>query len=354
MSKTDISPRNLEILRAIVDTHVKTAEPVGSRTLSRNPSIPFSPATIRNIMSDLAEAGYLTKPHASAGRLPTDLGYRLFVNNRMPTHEVTPEELRSIRQSYSNRVAQIEQVLTQASRILSGLTNQAGVILFPGEAQLQFRHIEFIRMGERKVLAVIISESGVAQNRIVQIEEDILQEELQRISRFLNEEFAGLSLRGVRARVLEKMDEEKHNLDALYQKAKEICRQAFLEVDEAAGEEAGFVLEGASRVYSQPDFADDFEKIQALFRAFEEKGKLVRLLDRCLDTSTVTVLIGAENEIEGMNDCSLVIRTYSMGDRPLGAIGVIGPKRMRYDRVVSLVEETANEVTRFISLGDRQ
>ena len=350
MTDTTLSARTQEVLRTVVNTFIETGEPVGSRTLSKKIPISLSPATIRNIMSDLADAGSITKPHASAGRLPTDLGYRVFVDALMNVHHITPEERESIQGSPARRMAQVEQVVTQASRILSELTNQAGIVVLPGRDQLIFQTIQFIRMSSENLLVVIVSESGVIQNRVVPAGEDLEQEELNRISSYLNEEFGGLSLREVRVRVLKRMGEERDNLDRLYKQAEELSRRTFLD-DEEEGGEALFV-EGASRVFTQPDFADDFDKLQNLYQAFEDKGRLIRLLDGCLNSQDITVFIGAENDIDGMNECSVVARSYSIDDRPLGTIGIIGPKRMHYDRVVSLVEWTADAVSRHISSSD--
>ncbi len=348
---TDLSARTQDVLRAVVNTFIETGEPVGSRTLSKKIPLSLSPATIRNIMSDLAEAGFLSKPHASAGRLPTDLGYRVFVDALMNIHHITREERESIQRSYAHRMAQVEQVVTQASRILSELTQQAGVVLLPGRDQLFFQNIQFIRMSSENVLVVIVSKSGVVQNRVVPIDEDLDQEKLNRISHFLNEEYGGLSLREVRARVLERMGEERDNLDMLYNRAGELSRRTFL-VDDEEDDGEGLFVDGASRVFTQPEFADDFEKLQNLYQAFEEKGKLIRLLDGYLNSPDLTVLIGSENDIDGMEDCSVVARSYFIDDRPLGTIGIIGPKRMRYDRMVSLVEWTASAVSHYISHGE--
>lgn len=353
MKKSELSARDQEVLRAVVNTFVETGEPVGSRTLSKRIAIGMSPATIRNVMSDLAESGYLTKPHASAGRLPTDLGYRVFVDALMESHRITSEEQASIRQSYAKGLSQVEQVVVQASKILSELTNQAGIALLPGREQLQFQHIQFIRMTSQRILVVVVSKSGVVQNRVVQSDEDFSQGELDRISRYLNDKFSGLSLREIREKVLEQMGQERDYIDLLYKRAADLSRLTFLE-DEESPDPSGdsLFVEGASRVYSQPDFASDFEKLQNLYRAFEEKGKIVRILDGCLDTEDVSVLIGSENDIEGMSDCSLVAHSYFIDDRPLGTIGIIGPKRMRYDRMVSLVEWTADAMSRFLSSRD--
>lgn len=349
MDAPELAERNREILRAIINIFVDTGEPVGSRTLAKRSDLALSPATIRNIMSDLADAGFLTKPHASSGRQPTDLGYRVFVDDLMGAHTLTIEEEESIRLDRSAQAAQIEQVLARATRALSELANTAGLVLLPAGEQLRFKHINFVRMSEEKILAVIVSASGVVQNRVVPMESPLGQEELNRVSALLNEEFSGLALREVREQIIQKMAGARDDMDALYRRALALSREA-LSGDETA-QESVFV-EGASRVFSKPDFAADAEKLQSLYRAFEEREKLVRLLDRCLESSDITILIGSESDFEEMKDCSVVAQRYYMDDRPLGSIGVIGPKRMRYDRAVSLVEWTADSVSRFLSSGN--
>ena len=348
MDALDLAERNRKILRTIINVFVDTGEPVGSRTLSKHSDISLSPATIRNIMSDLADAGFLTKPHVSSGRLPTDLGYRVFVNDLMDSHILTTEEEESIRLGHSAQAAQIEEVLAQATRVLSELTNTAGFVLLPAGEQLHFKHINFVKMSEEKTLAVIVSMSGVVQNRVIPMETPVTQEELNRISSILNEEFSGLALREVREQIIQKMANARDNLDALYQKALKISKEALSKNEDA--KESVFV-EGASRVFSQPDFATDAEKLQSLYRTFEERERLIRLLDKCLESSEITILIGSENDFDEMKDCSVVAQRYYMDDRPLGSIGIIGPKRMRYDRAVSLVEWTADSVSRFLSSG---
>ena len=349
MDAPELAERNREILRAIINIFVDTGEPVGSRTLAKRSDLALSPATIRNIMSDLADAGFLTKPHASSGRQPTDLGYRVFVDDLMGAHTLTLEEEESIRLDRSAQAARIEQVLARATRALSELANTAGLVLLPAGEQLRFKHINFVRMSEEKILAVIVSASGVVQNRVVPMESPLGQEELNRVSALLNEEFSGLALREVRKQIIQKMAGARDDMDALYRRALALSREALSGGGNA--QESVFV-EGASRVFSKPDFAADAEKLQALYRAFEEREKLVRLLDRCLESSDITILIGSESDFEEMKDCSVVAQRYYMDDRPLGSIGVIGPKRMRYDRAVSLVEWTADSVSRFLSSGN--
>ena len=348
MDAPELARRDREILRAIINIFVDTGEPVGSRTLARRSAVALSPATIRNIMSDLAEAGFLTKPHASSGRMPTDLGYRVFVDDLMDAHTLTPEEEESIRLDPSAEAARIEQALARATRALSELADTAGFALLPAGEQLRFKHINFVRMSEEKILAVIVSMSGVVQNRVVPMEAPLGQEELNRVSNLLNEEFSGLSLREARERIFQKMAGARDGLDALRRRALELGGEALSE--EGSARESVFV-EGASRVFSQPDFAASAEKLRSLYRAFEEREKLVRLLDRCLESSDITILIGSESDFEEMKDCSVVAQRYYMDERPLGSIGIIGPKRMRYDRAVSLVEWTADSVSRFLSSG---
>ncbi len=348
MDALELAERNWEILRAIINIFVDTGEPVGSRTLSKHSSISLSPATIRNIMSDLADAGFLTKSHVSSGRLPTDLGYRVFVDDLMDAHTLTSEEEESMRLGRYAQANQIEQVLAQATRALSELTNTAGFVLLPAREQLYFKHISFVRMSKEKILAVIVSASGVVQNRVIPMEIHMKQEELNKISNLLNEEFSGLSLREAREKIIQKMTHARDSLDALHRQALNLSKEA---LSENEGAQESLFLEGTSRVFSQPDFATNAEKLHSLYRTFEEREKLVRLLDKCLESSDITILIGSENDFDEMKDCSVVAQRYYMDDRPLGSIGVIGPKRMRYDRAVSLVEWTADSVSKFLSSG---
>ncbi|MFQ5894228.1 MAG: heat-inducible transcriptional repressor HrcA [Nitrospinota bacterium] len=341
-----LGARDSEILRALISHHIRTAEPVGSRALSKYARLSLSAASIRNVMADLGERGYLSQPHTSAGRVPTDLGYRVYVDSLMETHQLTEAESWAIERAYAPPPVRPEDLLVLSSRLLSHLTNQAGLVLIPNLAQRLLRHMEFIAVGPRQVLALLVADRGLVHSRTLAVEEEIPQETLDRISRYLNEEFSGITLHEIRHRLVEGMGEDKLRFDALFYKAMDLSCRAFAE-EESSSEEV--YVEGASSVLDQPEFAEDVERMRAIFRTLEDKSRLVRILDRCMDSRGVLVVIGSENRSEDMEGLSLVAHNYSCGNRVLGSVGIVGPKRMEYPRMVALVAHTAGVLSQALS-----
>ena len=348
MNENRLSKRDASILKAVVDTFIKTGEPVGSKRLSKESEINYSPATLRNIMSNLSEKGFLSKSHFSSGSSPTDLGYRVFVDHFISFEEPTLEEKSYIREKYLSRELHFEQLSIEISQILSELTNNAGFFLLPNQEQLHFQHIQLIKITKNKAMVVIVSKSGMIQNKMIKLDNRTNQEELDKITNYLNDEFTGLTLNEIKEKVIEEMNQEGRDFDLLYKKAFSLSSQIFSD-EEQDGSVQTLYMEGTSKIFSQPDFADNFEKLQELYNAFEEKNNIVKLLNKCIEDSTTTVLIGSECAIGDTKECSLVARPYSFIGRPLGTVGVIGPKRMRYDRVVSLVNWTANSLTDYLT-----
>ena len=348
MSSIRLSKRNAGVLKAVVNTFIETGEPVGSKKLSKDSDINYSPATLRNIMSTLSEEGFLSKTHFSSGSSPTDLGYRTFVDHFIGFKEPTLEEKSSIKDRYLSRELHLEQLSIEISQILSELTNNAGFFLLPNEKQLHFQHIQFIKISRNKAMVVIVSKSGMIQNKMIKLDNQTNQEELDKITNYLNDEFTGLTLNEIKEKVIEQMNQEGKDFDFLYKKAFSLSSQIF-SGEQQEDSTSSLYMEGTSKIFSQPDFADDFEKLQELYNAFEEKNNIVSLLNKCIDDSTTTVLIGSECTIGETQECSLVARHYLLGGRTLGTVGVIGPKRMRYDRVVSLVNWTANSLTDYLT-----
>ena len=348
MSSIRLSKRNAGVLKAVVNTFIETGEPVGSKRLSKDSDINYSPATLRNIMSTLSEEGFLSKTHFSSGSSPTDLGYRTFVDHFIRFKEPTLEEKSSIKNKYLSRELHLEQLSIEISQILSELTNNAGFFLLPNEKQLHFQHIQFIKISRNKAMVVIVSKSGMIQNKMIKLDNQTNQEELDKITNYLNDEFTGLTLNEIKEKVIEQMNQKGKDFDFLYKKAFSLSFQIFSD-EQQEDSTSSLYMEGTSKIFSQPDFADDFEKLQELYNAFEEKNNIVNLLKKCIDDSTTTVLIGSECTIGETQECSLVARHYLLGGRTLGTVGVIGPKRMRYDRVVSLVNWTANSLTDYLT-----
>lgn len=338
--------RYREILKAIIHDYVTTAEPVGSRTISKKYSFSLSPATIRNIMADLEEMGYLSQPHTSAGRVPTDRGYRYYVDTLMEPKRLTKTEEDRIERQVRGLQSEVEELMRETSRILSTLSHYLGVVLAPRLDKTIFKRIEFIQLYGERILVVLVAESGLVQHKVIQIGEVIDQEELDKISRYLNDLLKGLTLRQVRELIVAKMGEEKALYDQLLQRALKLGQKSFEE--EGGGD---LYIGGTANIVGQPEFAD-FRKMRSIFAAFEEKSKLVKILDECLTQEGLTIIIGSEHPFQEMQGLSLVTSPYRYGDHVVGTLGVMGPTRMEYGKIVSLVDFTAKLVSRLLTVRD--
>lgn len=343
METVALNPRHREVLKAIILDHILTAEPIGSRAISRRHAFHLSPATIRNIMADLEEEGLLAQPHTSAGRVPTDRGYRLYVDTLMEPEDLAPRDAQRIEEGVAGPRGEAEEVVREAGRVLSSLTHYTCLIMAPRLDQNTFSRIEFIHLGRERLLAVFVSTSGLVLQKVVTLDEPLSAEELGRIGRYLNEVLEGKTLAEIRAFVLARMAEEKTLYDRLLARALLLAQQAV----EEAGEAEVFV-DGASHMADQPEFAD-VEKMRSFFAAFEEKTKLLRILDACLRNVDVTVLIGNEALVPGLAGVSFIAAPYRAGDAIVGAVGLVGPTRMPYARMVPLVRYAARQVSRALT-----
>jgi heat-inducible transcriptional repressor len=346
-----LTPREQRILEAIVHVYITTVEPVASRTISRRYRMALSPATIRHVMGRLEELGYLSQPHISAGRIPTDKGYRFYVDSLLQVPDLSKEQVARIDESYHAAPARdVGDLMEMTSQILASLTHQAALVLLPRLAAVVVAHLQFIRLRSQQVLAIIVARSGIISNRVIDLAEDLTQDELNVINRYVAGEFAGLTLPEIRRRVTQLMAQERAQYDLLVRRAMDLSQKAFLEESPLAvpGEVR---VGGTAHILDQPEFAQHQERMRAVLRTLEEKEKLLLILDRCLETEGVKVVIGSESAIEDVMECSLVTHIYKEGDQPVGLVGIIGPKRMEYPRMMSLVEYTANVLTRMLSKG---
>ena len=337
-----LSPRQRLILAAVVGTYIATAEPVGSRTVSKMPHINLSPASVRNVMADLEEMGLLTQPHISAGRVPTPLGLRVYVDSllKVPALDAaTRERIDALLLDAPGR--SLPELLEAASRALSETSRLVAVVAGPDPAQERLKHIQFIRLGRGVILAVLVCEGGVVQNRLVESDEELSQEELNKFSRYLNELLGNLTLREVKRRLLEEMAQEKNRFDALLHRALALGTQA-LDVQE----EGRLLIKGQRHLLETPEFSD-IDQLRRVFEAFEEKSTLLRLLEKSMAARGVQIFIGPESEVEGFENLSAVTASYG-GSVPLGALGVLGPTRMDYSRVIPTVEYLAQAVSRLL------
>ncbi len=340
-----LDERTRNILMAVIHSFIHTGEPVGSRTISKRFDFGLSPATIRNIMSDLEELGFLEQPHTSAGRMPTDQGYRFYVDNLRDIEVLSAEESALISQRYAPYHGEVDEVMTATSRLLSEISRYAGVVLHIFSITI-FKRIEFVKIRGRQVVAIFVMESGMVHNKLIMLDEEMTQEELYQISNYLNQEFSGQPLRTIRQHVLDRMAEEKAQYDKLAQQALSVGAKTFGETSE---DESDIYLGGTSNIMDQPEFASNLDQMKELFKAFEEKNRLISLLDKCLDEPGVHVIIGSETPFKDIRECSFVTHTYSYDNRTLGVLGVVGPKRMVYPRIMAIVNHTANIVSKILT-----
>lgn len=330
-----LTERMKEVLRIVIEDYTLTAEPVSSFAISKKSNLHLSPATIRNIMSDLEEMGLLVQPHTSAGRVPTEKGYRYYIDYLLDVHELSGEEKRELRSRYPIYQPEGKNLFREACRILSASSHYLGVVWAPRMSLLVLQHIEFVRLKRYLVLAILVSTTGIVQNRIIEMEEDFSQSDLDHLSDYLNGLLTGLTLYQVKEKLLDQMRAEKHAYNHLYQQAIKLGEQALSSFDET-----DVYIEGRMNILSEPEFGNISTMID-LFRAFEEKATMVKLLDKCMAPRGVQISIGSESEVQEMETCSLVTSTYGCEGKVWGALGVIGPRRMNYSKVIPLVDYSA-------------
>lgn len=340
----ELGDREREVLRAIVREYIGTGEPVGSAQLARSPEFEVSPATLRSVMSDLEELGYLDKPHTSAGRIPTDRAYRYYVDSLMRLREVGPKDREFIEQGISADGA-VEQTLQETSRVLHFISRHAGLVLTPRNAGGLFHRIEFVRLREDRLLAILVTQTGEVLNRPITIDFPVSPEELVRAGNYLSELLQNAPLDEARGRLQEQLERERALYDALAAKALKLGVAA---TDLPLGDR--ILIEGTGSFLDAPEFAD-IERMRALFKALEEKNKLVQLLDRVQRAKEMQIFIGSESAFSSAGEVSVIASPYGTPDRTLGTVGVIGPTRMNYARVIPLVNFTAQVLNKVLSGG---
>jgi heat-inducible transcriptional repressor len=345
MSQFQLDERKKSVLLEVVNDYIQTAEPVGSRSIAKTHVEKLSPATIRNVMSDLEDMGFLRQPHTSAGRVPTDQGYQFYVDQLLNPKNFL-KEVEEQTCEYGNGNPQ--KVLETACSLLSKSTNQTGLVMLPAFSHTLFKHIEFIKVASGQALAVFYSDLGVLQNKIIPLEKDITQEQLTSISNYLNAEFSGKSIQSIRKEILFRFKNERDHYDQLMKKALDLSTRLFAEDIE----ESSLLVQGALNLLDHPEFTGDLEKIKGLLKTLEEKSKLVKLLDRCLNQDGMTILIGEENLDEEMEGCSLIAQNYQKGEEKLGSLAIFGPKRMDYKKIIAIVNQTARNVSTLLSKKD--
>ncbi len=338
----ELSARSRQILEAIIEDYIATAEPVGSSAVARRHAMTFSSATVRNVMANLEEMGLLTSPHTSAGRVPTEKAYRFYVDSLVGLRKITREEKRLLIQRCRQSGAGLPGILKEAGRALSSLSNYMGIVVAPSFTSDIFRQIEFIRIGTRKVLAILVSSNGLVQNRLVDTSDDIPEHELLAMSNYLNDLMQGLTISQARDRILAELNSEKVRYDRMMSRALQISEQAV-----STGEEEIF-LEGQSRILDQPEFSDA-ARMKEIFQTFEQKGRMLHLLSRCMNSDGVQIYIGSETPVSHSAGMSLITSRFTTSNNTIGLLGVIGPTRMGYSSVIPIVDYTSRLVSRLLS-----
>ena len=330
-----LDDRARTLLKALVERYIADGQPVGSRTLSRASGLELSPATIRNVMSDLEELGLIASPHTSAGRIPTPRGYRLFVDTMLT---VKREQL----DAPTLAPDQPQIVIAHAAQMLSSLSHFVGVVMTPRRSSA-FRHIEFLRLSERRYLVIIVSPEGDVQNRVVFTDKDYTQSELIEASNYLNTHYAGLMIEQVRERLRGELDTLRVEIASLMQAAVQVGTEA---MDQAKDE---VVISGERNLLAVSDFSNDMSHLRRAFELFEQKTQLMRLLEVSNRAEGVRIFIGGESQIVPFEELSIVTKPYEVDGQVVGTLGVIGPTRMPYDRMIQIVDITARLVSNALS-----
>jgi heat-inducible transcriptional repressor len=331
-----LGERAQHLLRILIESYIRDGQPVGSRALSRESGLQLSSATVRNVMADLEELGFVASPHTSAGRIPTDKGYRFFVDTLLQVRPLAEADSTQIRRQFEAGRDSTD-LITTVSQLLSSVTQLAGVVTLPRTRAAQISQVEFVPLSENRVLVVLVFNDREVQNRIIQTEKRYAAEDLKRASNFLNEQFRGRSVTEARQEILRQLSEAHAHLNQIMLEAITVAQQAF---DGGSDGRLEYVIKGETNLMGMAELTG-VEKLRRLFEAFNEKRDFLHLLDHSIKAERVQIFIGHESGYQTLDDCSVVTAPYGDGDSVIGVLGVIGPTRMAYERVIPIVDMTA-------------
>jgi len=332
-----LSERAQLLLKALIETYIRDGQPVGSRALSRDSGLSLSSATIRNVMADLETLGFVVSPHTSAGRVPTDKGYRLFVDSLLKIKPLGSLEIEEIQRTLAGDLPSGRSLVQLASQMLSNVTHMAGVVTLPRPQYVALTQIEFIPLSENRVLAIMVMNSREVQNRVVQLERRYTSEELKRAANYLNEIVGGRSLADARAHIVAQLRETHQHMNRLMLDAIQVAQKVF---EGPAGEQTEYVIAGETNLMGFAELSN-VDRLRRLFEAFNEKQDILHILDNCLRADGVQIFIGQESGYSILDDMSVVSAPYTVDNQVVGVLGVIGPTRMAYERVIPIVDVTA-------------
>ncbi len=337
-----LTERQQMILNAIVDDYIRSAEPVGSRSISKRGDVNYSPATIRNEMADLEELGFLEQPHTSAGRIPSNKGYRYYVDHLTPIHSVNPAEVKELKRFFTEQLSAAEQMMQHAAMVLSHVTNYTSILLGPEVFHTSLRHFQLLPLEDQSAIAIMVTSTGQVENRKIRIPDHVSASELEQTVNLLNSRLIGVPLYKLKTRIFSEISEEM-------QRHLEHYEEMMTALDGAFGQEQEqkIFLSGATNMLIQPEFRD-MDKVKSILDLLEETPTLTRLMTEAAAPQGIQVRIGAENAHEAFENCSLITATYELDGESLGTIGILGPTRMEYARVMGILNMLSHDMTRIL------
>lgn len=344
----ELESRQTDILGAIVRQYISSGLPVGSRAVEERLPAHLSSATIRNVMAELEGQGFLGQPHVSAGRVPTDKAYRFYVDHLAGSARLAPATERYIDERLGGGTAAPEQLMAETSRVLSEVSHGLGLVLGPALEEKLLEHIKFVKLPDQRILVVIVSKPDLIENKVLRLDEEFSQEELDRTASFLNTDFRGWSLRTIRLEIFKRMEEEKLVYDRLLKNVAHLFMWGVLGEEEPGP----LYVDDTSKILDCPEF-EDGQRIKELLTALEEKAKLIKILSACIESSGsgVRILIGRENPERRMHQCTFIIAPLRYRDRAVGALGVVGPTRMEYELAITAVDYVSHLTSRLLSIN---
>jgi heat-inducible transcriptional repressor len=342
---SELNERSQRIFRHIVDSFIESGDPVGSRTIARMMGMDLSPATIRNVMADMEHSGLLYSPHTSAGRLPTDAGLRIFVDGMMEIGDLSEVEKQEIEQQFDIKGKSLQDALGQASSLISGLSKGAGLVAAP-TVNRPLRQIDFVNIGPKRVMAVLVADNGMVENRILETSENIPRSALDRAANFLNDHIAGKTLDQAAGELADQITRHRGELDELTTNLVEQGLASWVDDDRQGGQ---LIIRGQSNLLEEVGAMEDLDRIRRLFDILETRETMMQLLQKTGNADGVKIYIGSENTLFEDSGCSMIVSPYRNSDRQVvGAIGVIGPTRINYGRIVPIIDYTAKILGRYV------
>ena len=338
-----LKERKNKVLHAVIHEYIKTGKPVGSSVLEKNYKFNLSPATLRNLMAELEKEGFLTHPHTSAGRIPTDEGYKAYVSSLVELQRLAVEEEERIKKEYERKTKEIDSLLSQTSKILSGLSNYTGFVTAPSSKTNLIRNIELVQLSSEQILVVLLTRSGIVKNKVINLSMD--SENLYELKKFLNDKLRGLSLDEASKRIVIEVQKYQDKQQDLFKLAEYISNA----IDSIKDD---IYMDGTSNVLGLPDF-NDFESARSLVKLNEDRERLIEIIGENFKDSDVKVQIGGQGKIADLKDLSVITTSYSYGNKIVGVLGIIGPKRMEYEKMMALVKSVSTVVNGFLlKMGD--